>query len=154
MVVWSSQANHLTIRFVPIGYIQEELPFSVTRTPVGKQLPVYTDYKNGRTRVVTLLRKYEGDETVLADEVQRVCGEVRAETVERTFVSASSFLVGRECYLFVVRISPLQLYHCLLRLCLRRCPYIHLRCCLLWKHKISSLMCAGGHGDLLRQDRD
>ena len=56
---------------------QDELPFAINRTELGKQLPVYVDYKNGRTRVVTQIRKYEGDETVLADEVQRVCGEVR-----------------------------------------------------------------------------
>ena len=56
--------------------MQAELPFAVHRTEVGKQLPVYTDFKNGRSRVVTLIRKYDGDEAALADEAQRVCGEV------------------------------------------------------------------------------
>ena len=61
-----------------ISRVQADLPFAIQRTEKGQQLPVYIDYKNGNTRVVTQIRKYEGDETVLADEAQRVCGEVSA----------------------------------------------------------------------------
>ena len=38
------------------------------------QLPVYTDYKNGRTRIVTQLRKYGGDVDALREEVSRILG--------------------------------------------------------------------------------
>lgn len=36
----------------------------VTRTGKGQQIPVYTDFKNGRTRVLTLVRKVTGDKKV------------------------------------------------------------------------------------------
>ncbi len=36
------------------------------RTEKGKQLPVYTDFKNGRSRVVTSVRKVAGDVQVRA----------------------------------------------------------------------------------------
>ena len=51
-----------------------ELPFHVKRTSKGLQLPVYRDYRNGNTRVLTILRKYTGDENTLASEMQKVCG--------------------------------------------------------------------------------
>ena len=38
----------------------------VMRTDKGKQLPVYTDFKNGRSRVVTSVRKVAGDVQVRA----------------------------------------------------------------------------------------
>lgn len=37
------------------------LPFIVERTHVTKALPVYTDYKGGRTKVITILRKCGGN---------------------------------------------------------------------------------------------
>lgn len=40
----------------------------VSRTAKGKQLPVYTDYKNGRTRVLTVVRKVAGDVEVRLSE--------------------------------------------------------------------------------------
>lgn len=54
----------------------EELPFRVFRTAKGKQLPVYTDYKNGRTRCLTLVRRFRGDVNELAMEMSRVCDNV------------------------------------------------------------------------------
>lgn len=33
----------------------------VERTSIGGSLPVYTQYKNGRTRVITKVRKFSGD---------------------------------------------------------------------------------------------
>jgi large subunit ribosomal protein L49 len=45
----------------------------VFRTEKGKQLPVYTDYRNGRTRCMTIVRRIRGDEAQLADEMSRVC---------------------------------------------------------------------------------
>ncbi|RLN20288.1 hypothetical protein BBJ28_00025012, partial [Nothophytophthora sp. Chile5] len=49
------------------------LPFHVKRTAVGLQLPVYRDYRNGRTRVLTILRRFKGDEQELRDEMSKVC---------------------------------------------------------------------------------
>jgi large subunit ribosomal protein L49 len=45
----------------------------VERTVVGDSLPVYTDYKNGRTKVITILRRCGGDVQTLRDEMQKVC---------------------------------------------------------------------------------
>lgn len=53
------------------GY--EDLPFRVFRTSKGKQIPVYTDYKNGRTRCLTLVRRIRGDVQDLALEMSKVC---------------------------------------------------------------------------------
>jgi len=52
----------------PTGYAPprggtEDLPFRVIRTRSGN-LPVYTAYKNGRTKKVTILRKFLGDSKV------------------------------------------------------------------------------------------
>ena len=43
--------------------------FSRSRT---SNLPVYTDFKNGRTRIVTIVRRFSGDERALAGELRRV----------------------------------------------------------------------------------
>lgn len=56
----------------PMGGI-DALPFRVFRTPKGQQLPVYTDYKNGRTRALTLVRRFRGDAKALAAEMSKVC---------------------------------------------------------------------------------
>lgn len=48
------------------------LPFRVLRSSRGN-LPIYTDIRNGGTRIVTILRKYTGDTDALRDEVQRQC---------------------------------------------------------------------------------
>lgn len=53
------------------GY--EDLPFRVFRTAKGKQVPVYTDYKNGRGRCLTLVRRFRGDAHALGEEMSRVC---------------------------------------------------------------------------------
>ena len=52
----------------PIG-----LPFAVERTSVGNGLPIYTDYKGGKTKVVTILRKCRGDIEALKIEMGKVC---------------------------------------------------------------------------------
>ncbi|KAF1336579.1 hypothetical protein FI667_g520, partial [Globisporangium splendens] len=49
------------------------LPFHVKRTALGLQLPVYRDYRNGRTRVLTILRRFKGDEEELRTEMSKVC---------------------------------------------------------------------------------
>jgi large subunit ribosomal protein L49 len=57
----------------------DDLPFAVHRTELGRNLPVYLDYKNGRTKVVTILRKCEGDVVALAGEMQKVCRETEVK---------------------------------------------------------------------------
>ena len=52
----------------------EGLPFNVYRTTLGQQLPVYTDYRKGRTQQRTILRKYEGATEELTAEFSKVCG--------------------------------------------------------------------------------
>eukprot|EP00168_Porphyra_purpurea_P005632 TRINITY_DN16710_c0_g1_i1.p2 TRINITY_DN16710_c0_g1~~TRINITY_DN16710_c0_g1_i1.p2 ORF type:complete len:174 (-),score=17.92 TRINITY_DN16710_c0_g1_i1:32-553(-) len=56
----------------PLGPVAE-LPFSFSRTS-SKLLPVYRSYRNGCTRIVTILRKYRGDAHALRREVQAVLG--------------------------------------------------------------------------------
>lgn len=57
----------------------ESLPFRVFRTTRGKQLPVYTDYRNGRTRCLTIVRRMRGDVRALADELSLVCDGAAVE---------------------------------------------------------------------------
>jgi hypothetical protein len=48
----------------PLGNT-DSLPFRVLRTKSGR-LPIYSDYKNGRTKKITILRKFSGDRKVRA----------------------------------------------------------------------------------------
>ena len=50
-----------------------DLPFHIGRSDISKSLPVYTEYKGGRTKVNTVLRKVSGDVKELMLEMQRVC---------------------------------------------------------------------------------
>lgn len=43
------------------------------------ELPVYHDYRNGRTRRITLVRKYVGDAEALSRELARVCDQPQVE---------------------------------------------------------------------------
>eukprot|EP00941_MAST-03F_sp_MAST-3F-sp1_P004300 g4300.t1 len=68
----------------PLTYTREmkeagEVPFSVKRTELAGELPVYKDYKNGRMKTVTILRKYDGDVHALASEFQKVCKEAEVK---------------------------------------------------------------------------
>lgn len=51
------------------------LPFAVDRTTIGRSLPVYTDFKAGGTKVVTILRKCRGDIEQLREEMEKVVGK-------------------------------------------------------------------------------
>ena len=51
------------------------LPFQVERTEVGDGLPVYTAYKGGNTKVVTIIRKCKGDIQELKNEVEKIVGK-------------------------------------------------------------------------------
>eukprot|EP00455_Lapot_gusevi_P029677 TRINITY_DN317_c0_g1_i3.p1 TRINITY_DN317_c0_g1~~TRINITY_DN317_c0_g1_i3.p1 ORF type:complete len:152 (-),score=13.25 TRINITY_DN317_c0_g1_i3:64-519(-) len=53
--------------------VPDSISFKVERTS-SKFLPVYTDYKNGGTRVLTLLRKIKGDVKNLQEEVSKLTG--------------------------------------------------------------------------------
>lgn len=48
------------------------LPFIVERTK-AHGLPIYTDYKHGRTKVVTILRKCKGNIDELKKDMEKVC---------------------------------------------------------------------------------
>jgi hypothetical protein len=62
----------------PADVKPSDLPFNVARTRDGQMLPVYTDYRHGRTKVYTLVRKATGDRSVLAEELEKLLG-VRVE---------------------------------------------------------------------------
>ena len=50
-----------------------ERPWRVLRSATGN-LPVYTDYRVGGTKKVTILRKYQGDVEALKAELEQVTG--------------------------------------------------------------------------------
>lgn len=54
-------------------------PFSVVRTSVGRALPVYTDYRSGRSRVLTIVRRVKGDEREFVRDFKVVCGTDKVE---------------------------------------------------------------------------
>jgi large subunit ribosomal protein L49 len=56
----------------PKPLVAPVLPFAVDRAN-GDALPVYTDYKHGRTKVVTIVRKVRGDIDVMVEEIGKVC---------------------------------------------------------------------------------
>lgn len=60
--------------WTPPPSAQPDLPFYVERTGASKSLPVYTDYKAGRTKVITILRKCGGDVSLLKSEMEKVVG--------------------------------------------------------------------------------
>eukprot|EP01104_Vermistella_antarctica_P010015 TRINITY_DN263_c5_g5_i1.p1 TRINITY_DN263_c5_g5~~TRINITY_DN263_c5_g5_i1.p1 ORF type:complete len:213 (+),score=70.75 TRINITY_DN263_c5_g5_i1:146-784(+) len=59
----------------------DNLPFKVARSVPGRNLPVYTDFRKGRTQRITILRKCSGDMEVLKGELAKVLGG--CEVVER-----------------------------------------------------------------------
>lgn len=52
-----------------------QLPFFIERTEVGLSLPVYTAYRTGNTRVLTILRKIKGDVYELKSDMEKVVGK-------------------------------------------------------------------------------
>lgn len=50
----------------------EEPPFRVYRSKMGN-LPVYSDTRSGGSKVVTILRKFQGDVDSLSRSVSRLC---------------------------------------------------------------------------------
>eukprot|EP00299_Pterocystis_sp_00344_P008237 c3041_g1_i1.p1 GENE.c3041_g1_i1~~c3041_g1_i1.p1 ORF type:complete len:161 (+),score=33.62 c3041_g1_i1:30-512(+) len=59
----------------PLGNTQH-LPFEVRRTE-SQLLPVYSDYRNGRSRNLTIVRKIFGDAQALKNDLSLVCGGAR-----------------------------------------------------------------------------
>jgi hypothetical protein len=57
---------------MPLGGT-EKLPFAVDRTNSGS-LPVYMDYRAGRTRTETIVRKITGDVKAIASELVKITG--------------------------------------------------------------------------------
>lgn len=56
------------------------LSFRVFRSNYDN-LPVYHDYRNGRTRNLTIVRKYSGDAEALARALARVCEQPKVEVL-------------------------------------------------------------------------
>jgi large subunit ribosomal protein L49 len=54
----------------PLGPI-ETLPFQISRTHTGN-LPIYTDYRNDRTRKLTIIRRISGDINDFKEELAKV----------------------------------------------------------------------------------
>lgn len=52
-----------------------DLPFLILRAGIQKSLPVYTDYKGGGTKIVTILRKIVGNIDEVKLEVEKVVGK-------------------------------------------------------------------------------
>ena len=52
----------------------------VARTAKGRSLPVYSEFRNGRSRVLTVVRRVSGDTDLLSSELQKLC---LAATVEQ-----------------------------------------------------------------------
>lgn len=63
--------------------IKEDLGFSVSRTQFGA-LPVYTEYKNGRGRVMTIIRRVEGDAHALKNHVSKFIAAEKVSVNELT----------------------------------------------------------------------
>jgi large subunit ribosomal protein L49 len=58
------------------------IPYTVRRTRT-KNLPVYTDYKNGGTRFLTIVRNVDGDIQALMRELKELTGSEVTEAVGR-----------------------------------------------------------------------
>mgnify|MGYP003387202675 CR=1 FL=1 len=59
--------------WTPPPAVVRELPFHIERSSVSQSLPVYTAYKGGGTKVVTVLRKISGDVASLVPDLEKVC---------------------------------------------------------------------------------
>ncbi|GAB5360408.1 hypothetical protein AAMO2058_000625400 [Amorphochlora amoebiformis] len=80
-------SGYLFRRFLSTtGSTQPSLAFKIERTR-SQNLPIYLDYKKGRTQCKTIVRKYKGDATVLASHIKHVVGthhliKMKASTLE------------------------------------------------------------------------
>ena len=68
-----TQAIYLTTTTLALlaQHTSHLLQFTRSRTA---NLPVYTDFRNGRTQVVTVVRRYSGNVHALAQELRRLLG--------------------------------------------------------------------------------
>ncbi|KAI8876027.1 hypothetical protein K501DRAFT_262856 [Backusella circina FSU 941] len=57
--------------------------YSVSRT-TNKGLPVYSDFKNGRTRFLTIIRKVQGDSSALLKDISADFPEAVAHVNPKT----------------------------------------------------------------------
>jgi large subunit ribosomal protein L49 len=62
------------VGWAPKPPVEPKLPFIIDRSALG-YLPVYTEYKNGRTKVFTILRKCKGDIELLKEDLEKVVGK-------------------------------------------------------------------------------
>ncbi len=62
---------------IPLGNT-EHLPFFIQRSKSGN-LPIYRDYKHGRMKKMTLVRKISGDVEELMIELKKICSNTDIE---------------------------------------------------------------------------
>lgn len=70
---------------LPSGYVPPpdsapRLPVSIPRTELGGQLPVYSEFRHGRSKCYTLIKHISGDVPALAKELRAVLGGAVVET--------------------------------------------------------------------------
>ena len=76
---WSTAPTALPL---PSGYVPPRPaedgcirpPISLARTVLGKNLPVYAQYRHGRSKVYTIIRGVQGDVPAFCDELAAVLG--------------------------------------------------------------------------------
>ena len=61
--------------------------FQVRRTARGRSLPVYTDYRNARSRVLTIVRNIDGDINEMQREMSKLCATPVVQRAGRLEVS-------------------------------------------------------------------
>jgi len=65
-------AQGMKIENADVSHTVPGIPFAVSRTE-NASLPVYTDFKGGKTKVVTIVRRIRGDVFELQSEMSKVC---------------------------------------------------------------------------------
>lgn len=77
------------------------LPFMVSRAGESNNFPVYTSFKNGRTRVQTIVKKISGDVNEFKNEVEKVV-EQEVEIKSGKLVIEGNYCHRLKLYLLAV----------------------------------------------------
>ena len=92
---WAPRAEQASLETMEV-----RPPFRVDRTAVGNCLPVYTDYKNNRTRVVTVVRRVKGDMDEFVRECKVVCGTDKVELRGSSFHVEGNHIKAVQTWLY------------------------------------------------------
>eukprot|EP00002_Diphylleia_rotans_P014006 TRINITY_DN2725_c0_g2_i1.p1 TRINITY_DN2725_c0_g2~~TRINITY_DN2725_c0_g2_i1.p1 ORF type:complete len:124 (+),score=25.41 TRINITY_DN2725_c0_g2_i1:51-422(+) len=71
--------KQVQLRTFPLQDAPHSHAFHVSRTAYGKGLPIYTEFRNGGTRKLTVIRRLSGDVDAFVQEMQKVIGPVKVE---------------------------------------------------------------------------